>query len=894
MGGLQLRFIPIGALLGDDESAESLVLPTVLGSDGSRDLTIDKYARATSIGGYTKRNAAAVTTNTGGVATRLRSIHHYTRQVAGQVLRQELGIFDDGVNHWELRFSIDAGQTWTFLADYGVGSPNRIPSWTSLGNQLILVNGYIAVQGYNGAAVSDASSVQLGAPTIVDAGAGNLLGAFRWKVVVRKADGTRKAASKWSARTSLNGRKATITWTVDADAASYEVYRTTGTGEVALFAGSISSGTLSFTDNVADLDLISGRMLQEYGDAPVLGIYHVFVHKSRVFYLRTDANPRLAYYSDPGLPFSVHSDSSFIDMTDAESFSDVATGGTGGFNNMAVIWLERSVWTISGTGNPSGIVIAFERVRSNARVGTVHVNTVARVSAGALFIDSRQQLQSLDRNVLAYLTPFGDLRAFDGNNDIIISFGKGATFKRLNYAQRQKAFVIVDTPRNEYTWVFPADDSVEPNIGVTWNTLYGTMTERAWPFACGCEIEKDESSSVLLAGEALTAIGGFCYQLWDGRTRPDGSGVPTRVITKTLYGLGGGTLRNGMADKELLQYDKRWRWVDLLIKATENLSLLVEWLPGETAADEPPHGYRVISMPPSPLTTSDGSTIKDADGKQVYVANTQAPPRVKLENARGRHLHSRGMRLRISQALYSAILTLLAPMASWRLGERTGVTAYDDRSQLADLTLVGGCTLGVAGALGDGNTAITLDGLTGYLQRVGYDPLNTLTAVTLLIWVNHQGVAWAAGTETAMQQGAAADRLAIVNGVLSGRLTISGVVTNVTAGAVSVNGWHLLGITWATGAVVATYLDGVPASASPAVVAGSLDSAANLLVGAAAGPVSFFNGTIDEPAIFQRALSAAEMATLYAAGPEVPRGWSLAGLTIAYQLLTGLKRTFHR
>ena len=562
MAKLPLRFIPVGHLFGDHEGAESLGLASVFGSGGSENVWIDKHARLSSILGYSRKNSSAVTSNTGAAAMRLRGLWHYLNSTLSTP-RIEIGIFDTGPAglYYEWRQSTDGGATWTFTTNFGDTYIGKIPSFAQLGTTLVAAFGVGSVQSFNGTTLVAASNAQLAAATIADGGAGSLLGTYRWKVVPRKSDGTRKFGSVWSARTTLTNRKATVTWTTDSDASSYEVYRTTGSGEIAFLSGVVASGTLTYTDDVSDIRIIANRMLAEYGEAPPTGVYFVFIHKERVFYVRTDTYPRRAWYSDPGLPFSVHADSNFTDLTDAESFTDVAVGGWGNYEGMAVVFLERSVWTISGTGASAGIYIDFIRRRSNARVGSVSIRTVASVPKGSRFFNAEGQLVEVLTNVLAYLTPYGDLRIFDGRHDTIVSHAKAETVARLTYAAREKAFCIVDTPRSEITWVFPADGDLEPSLAVTWNHKFGTMVDRpAWRyFAHALEVETSQDSSVVLAGEGRITTGGFCYSLWDGITAPASAAITHRIATKSMYGLGSTFSKSGMSDAAMVQYQKRWR-----------------------------------------------------------------------------------------------------------------------------------------------------------------------------------------------------------------------------------------------------------------------------------------------------------------------------------------------
>src|SRR5258708_7110313 len=503
---LPVRHIPSGALLGDDESIPSIGLPVAFSSGGSKNLYIDQNGVATAILGYSKQNVAAIVSNTGAAAMRVRALYHYITQAAGVLTRQEIGIFDDAAAHFEFRYSTDLGITWTFVSDLGAGSIGTIPAFAQSGNALVMTNGVLAPQQWDGAALTAVSSTQLVAPVATSAGVstGQKVGNYQFRVVPIKADGTRKVASLPSNVLFVNGEKINVAWTADTDVAvsGYEVYSTNGTGKVFYFEGAVTGRlTVAFAANTADADLLANRAVQEYGDAPPVGIYFCAMHKERMWYGRTDASPRKWYFSDAGLPFSVYKEQSFLDMTDAESMSDFSTGGTGNYKGMFVAWLERSVWTVSGTGTISGAIIDWYRRPTSAQVGTVSHRTVARVPTGAKFIDASGKMSSTADNTLAYLTPFGDIRIFDGDNDTVISAAKSTTLKRLNYLARSKAYVVVDTPRSEFTWVLPLDTSAEPSYAVTWNWKFGVWYERAWSFGHALQLESSSTVSTLLGSE---------------------------------------------------------------------------------------------------------------------------------------------------------------------------------------------------------------------------------------------------------------------------------------------------------------------------------------------------------------------------------------------------------
>lgn len=680
MGTLaELRFIPVGQFHGDDESVPSIGLPVAYSSGGSRNIWFDQFGVASSIYGYSRTNPAAIVSQTGGAAMRIRAIYHYNKQTivggVAVVTRQEIAIFDDGVSHCEFRYSTDGGATWTFVEDLGPTSCNAIPDFSQSGNVLIMTNGVIVPRQWDGAALTAALGSQIAGPTYTSVSdTGNLSGNYQYRVVPIKTDGTRKLASAASTIAALANKRTGITWIADPDPTvqSYEVYRKTGTGVGMYFVN--ATLTPGLNDNLADADLIQNRALQEYGDAPPIGTYFCELHAQRMWYLRTDTDPRRAYYGDVGLPFSVYKESAYFDFSDAESFSDRGQGATGNFKRMLVIWLERSIWTISGSGRILGADTDFARKRTTARTGTVSHRTVARVPKGAKFLTASGDVRVLDDVSLAYLTPLGDIRVFDGDNDEIISAAKAVTLRRLNYAQRRKSWSVTDTARGEVTWCYPADTSDEPNLSVTWNYNFGSWAERSWAFGHAIESESSDDSSLLYAGEADLTKGGLMYLLWDGTTF-DGTPIDWAVMLKTLYGTGNANVdATGDGSAQLISYDKRWRWVDVLFKTSGLANLIIEWLPGE-ASDVQDGETRTVAAVGTPILTSDGQAIQTSDLQPLFAVLTPSVLRAKFLRLshfqdgldHKRYPHSRGMRLRISSTSSTAVVSIVGLNIAYQL-----------------------------------------------------------------------------------------------------------------------------------------------------------------------------------------------------------------------------------
>jgi hypothetical protein len=421
--------------------------------------------------------------------------------------------------------------------------------------------------------------------------------------------------------------------------AGYEIYRTTGTGKIFRYVDYVDGRTtVAYTDNISDDTVIEERVLEEHGDAPPTGVYFCEPHKQRMWYFRTDSFPQQGWWSDPGDADSVYNENQFA-FNDQETMGDVITGARGDFEGHLIVFQERSIWTVSGSGLINGGTVDWVRDRTNASTGTVHHRTVARVTAGARYVDQLGKVQVSPTVTLAYLTPLGDIRLFDGVSDVIISHPKKETMATLNYAHRAKSFCIEDHVRNEVSWVFPAGSNTEPSIAVTWNYRWGVWYEREWAFACGREIESSSTAHVLLAGSNSTTTGGYCYQLWSTNAF-DGTPFTAQWMTKTLYGV------NDKKQPALSQL-KRWRWADFLFETDNNVTLTIEWVAGNTPDTSAAIGSTTIQPGAFSILTSDGDTLITASGDTILVAQSSSQQMALLKDAQGNHLHDKGIRLRI-------------------------------------------------------------------------------------------------------------------------------------------------------------------------------------------------------------------------------------------------------
>ncbi len=639
--------------LGTQEGIHSVALPTIYSSSGSRNLWIDKLGRAKKILGYAKQNSSAVTTNTGASATRLRDLRAY-RQTGASFTRQLLGVFDDGSDEYELWYSTNDGVAWTFIADLGGGSVDAIPDFAQVDNDLFFANGVVAPRLWNGSALSTAGP-SAKSPTItaaVNAASGQLNGSYSWKMVSVDGDEVRSAGSVTSNIIQLQDEQADLSWAADSDAdvVGYELYRTTGTGANFYFVTFIDGRTTtSITDNASDLDILEHRLLQEHGDAPATGSYFCEPHKQRLWWGRTDTNPRRVFWSDPGEPDQVGANN-YLDFTDQSSVGDILTALHGDFEGMLVAFQERSIWTVSGTGQIVSDIMDWVRTKSNAVTGTVSHRSVIKVPAGAVYTDASGQNVTTSRVMLAYFTPLGDIRLFDGNNDIIISTPVKETLKTYLYAQRTKIHAVHDVENGHVVWFWPSATALEDECtqAVVWNYRWGVWY--VWPnmpMAASTTIETATDTQIVLTGEAQTTKGGFCYKFFSGNSF-DGDTIPARWMTKVVYGTDNSwDVRN---PQQLMPYIKRFRWLDLIAEAESDVTLTVEWMSGASSDDAVGRGSASQSIEPLglQLITADGNGIQTADGSNITLPFDSVQKIINLEGSNGDYIQDVGCRIRIS------------------------------------------------------------------------------------------------------------------------------------------------------------------------------------------------------------------------------------------------------
>ena len=229
------------------------------------------------------------------------------------------------------------------------------------------------------------------------------------------------------------------------------------------------------------------------------------------------------------------------------------------------------------------------------------------------------------------------------------------------------------------------------------------------------------------------------------------------------------------------------------------------------------------------------------------------------------------------------------PVSYWRLGETSGTTATDAKG-VQNGTYTGGYTLGVAGALpGDPNKAVTLNGTTGYVN-VGNPAGLQLTSGTEEAWFKTSDNT-AAYHNILQKQNAYA--IMINTGILGeydpGSNSFLSTGINVADGQ-----WHLVDIVFQSGVANGTkfYLDGKLVLTTTYTQA---NQTGNLQIGANGAGTEFWNGSIDDVAIYGAQLTQARILTHYygaATVPPAPTGFTAAGTTATAATWQSLTHTF--
>ncbi len=216
---------------------------------------------------------------------------------------------------------------------------------------------------------------------------------------------------------------------------------------------------------------------------------------------------------------------------------------------------------------------------------------------------------------------------------------------------------------------------------------------------------------------------------------------------------------------------------------------------------------------------------------------------------------------------YPSAVLADSPVAYWRLGEASGVTAADEVGSNVG-TYQNTPTLGVTGALlGDSNTAVRLDGATEYISVADNATIDQGNGpLSWELWVKLGALVVGSGTGARLMiKGDGAPTLQIADADGSVLWYANGVDLAVHS-SVAINDtttWHHIvgtknGTTWKL------YIDGDDATVTDGTPSTS-STASALEFGRHSSGVQQLNGSLDEIAIYNVALTAGQVAAHYSA-----------------------------
>jgi hypothetical protein len=215
---------------------------------------------------------------------------------------------------------------------------------------------------------------------------------------------------------------------------------------------------------------------------------------------------------------------------------------------------------------------------------------------------------------------------------------------------------------------------------------------------------------------------------------------------------------------------------------------------------------------------------------------------------------------------YSGVILGDGPLAYWRLNETSGTVAHDELGNYPG-TFQGNCTLGVAGALSDGEPAVAFDGSSCSIVVGAVLPFDGTAAFSLEVWANitlsNGSVRWLISNNTGNPK--TGYSLSIVDTTLWFEQDASGASTSyVATGLPSLDVFHHLVVT-TNAKRQRIYVDGALAVETGfAVVQPSSPGALAFGVYVPTDP-NQFAGTLDEIAFYDRELDPTVIAAHFAA-----------------------------
>jgi RHS repeat-associated protein len=232
-----------------------------------------------------------------------------------------------------------------------------------------------------------------------------------------------------------------------------------------------------------------------------------------------------------------------------------------------------------------------------------------------------------------------------------------------------------------------------------------------------------------------------------------------------------------------------------------------------------------------------------------------------------------------------------SPVGYWRLGEGAGSNKAADQANAdsGDYSATG-VTLQAAGALGsDPDTAAIFNGASGLVSMPDTNDLHVADAFTLEGWIRRGGNL--GGSQVILSKGPSGFLLLFNAGSNSITLRKAGVadVVSSSVAIIDTTRWHHI-VATKNGASAKLYQDGQDVSVAQSSQTFTNSTSGLAIAAYAGGPSDYFQGTIDEVAIYPRALSLAQAQSHYNArsNPTGAACSDIAGATSSsYAIVAG-------